>query len=168
MIGYFVRLLPIAVRARWQQQGQLVSRIDLRVQLGEIDINRHMNQAAYPRVMELGRTDWFIRSRAWRTWRGQGVNPMVAEQTITYRRELKPLARYTIDTRAVGIEGRFLILESHLLVRDRVHTRGVAKLLFVGPDGVLPAEAVEALARDVLDTPLEVEAWRVVAATPGL
>lgn len=161
MIGFFARMIPIALRARRAESDALVSVLPLRVQLREIDINLHMNQAEYPRVMELGRTDWFLRTGTWRRWRARGINPMVAEQTLTYRRELKPRQRYRIDTRAVGVEGRFLVVESHILVGDRVHTRGVAKLLFVGPDGVLGAEEVDALGEEVRTAALVVEDWRV-------
>lgn len=161
MIGFFARMLPIAFRARRAEGETLVSTLPLRVQLREIDINVHMNQAEYPRVMELGRTDWFLRTGAWRRWRARGINPMVAEQTLTYRRELKPRQRYAIDTRAVGVEGRFLVVESHILVGERVHTRGVAQLLFVGPQGVMKAAEVAELAAEVQTSPLVVHDWTV-------
>jgi acyl-CoA thioesterase FadM len=161
LIGFFARLVPIALRAKIRQDGSTVSRVSQRVRPGEIDINLHMNQAVYPRVFELGRTHWFIRSGAWKRWRAKGINPMVAEQTLTYRHELKPFTRYTIDTRAVGVDGRFLITEGHIVVGNRVHTKGVARLLFVGPNGVLPADEVEALTGWTWTDRLPVDNWTV-------
>lgn len=162
MIGYLLRTLPLALRARFFKREQIISRIRRRVRLGEVDFNLHMNQAMYAQVMELGRTDWLLASGAWPRWRSAGITPIVAEQTITYRRELGPLAAYALDTRAVRVEGRLLVVEHHIVVDDRVHTKGEVKLLFVGPDGVVPASDVGDLCGGLLADPLPVEDWRVV------
>ncbi|MCA9567784.1 MAG: acyl-CoA thioesterase [Myxococcales bacterium] len=159
MIGYLARLAPVVLRASRAPAGP-VSRIHQRVRLSEIDTNLHMNQAVYARVAELGRADWFVRTGAFRRWRAAGLTPMVADQLLVYRRELKPLARYTLDTRATAVDGRLLTLEGHILVGDRVHTKITARLLFVGPDGVLPGESVADLAAPVLTEPLAVQDWR--------
>ena len=140
-----------------------MSSLTRRVPVQRIDLNVHMNQAAYAEVAELGRTDWILRSRAWEKWQAQGVKPVVAEQRIVYRRELKPLQRFAIDTRATGLEGRLLRLDSHLLVGDRVHTVVEVKLIFLGPGGVLSAEQVEPLCAPFLTEPLRIEDWRVVS-----
>ena len=39
------------------------------VWLDELDINVHMNNAKYLAVMDLGRTDWIVRTGAWRLMR---------------------------------------------------------------------------------------------------
>ena len=59
MLSYVARMIPYALRARRRRDGALVSRLERRVQLDEIDFNRHMNQAMYARVMEWGRLDLF-------------------------------------------------------------------------------------------------------------
>ena len=111
MFGYLARTLPVIVRASLHRDGSLVSRLRRRVRLSEIDPNIHMNQAVFAMVTEYGRTDWVIRSRAWTQWRRAGIRPVVAEQRIIYRRELRAGARYTLDTRATAIEGRLLVVE---------------------------------------------------------
>jgi acyl-CoA thioesterase FadM len=161
MLGYLARTLPAALRARLGRDGRLVSRIERRVRLSEVDINGHMNQAAYAQVLELGRLDWVVRSGAWAAWRRDRIGPVVAEQRIVYRRELAPRQRYAIDTRVVRVEGRLLAFEGHILVGDRVHAKSEAKLIFVGPDGVLSPEAVEARCARYLVETLAVDDWRV-------
>ncbi|MAQ14948.1 MAG: hypothetical protein CMN30_09150 [Sandaracinus sp.] len=163
MLGYAARVLPQYLEIRRRGPGGLVSRLDRRVRFRELDFNRHMNQAVYLQNAEMGRTDWAVRSGAWDRWRAQGVNAMVGEQRAVYRRELGPRVRYRIETRGVGVDGRLLMLQSHFLVGDRVHTLVESKLLFVGKDGVLPPEDVPALCEPFLTEPLPVEAWRVVA-----
>ena len=165
MIAYVTRTLPVAVRAligaRSPGGSPAISVLKRRVRPHQIDFNLHMNQAAYAAVMELGRTDWVLRFGGWRRWRAQQITPVVAEQRIVYRRELKPFAAYVLDTRATGVDGRLLTFSHHLLVGDQVRARGEAKLIFVGPDGVIDPERVPALCEDLLADPLSVEGWRV-------
>ncbi len=161
MLGYIARSLPVALRARVGRDGRKVSRITRRVRLSEVDLNGHMNQAAYAQVMELGRLDWVIRSGAWARWQRQKIGPVVAEQKIVYRREMKPLRRYAIDTRAVGLEGRLLAFESLMIVGDRVHAKADVKLIFVGPSGVLSPDDTRAICDGYVTEPLAVRDWRV-------
>ena len=161
MIAYLLRTLPLALRARYRSSNELVSRISLRVSLRQIDLNRHMNQAQYPAVMELGRTDLLFGNDSWSTWQEDGLNPVVAEQTVQYRRELKPFQRFVVDSRVVDVEGRFLVLEHHIVVGERVHAKAVVKLLFVGESGVLSAERVEVVGRPWCTGRLGVVNWVV-------
>ncbi len=163
MIGYFSRLLPVALKARFRSSSSLVSRLPQRVSFRQIDLNRHMNQAQYPVVMELGRTDLLLGNGSWSAWQAAGFNPVVAEQCLRYRRELKPLQKYVVDSRVVDVEGRFIVLEHYLLVGSAVHASGTVKLIVVGKNGVLDASAVEDMARRWCAERLVVENWQVVA-----
>ncbi|MCB9679017.1 MAG: acyl-CoA thioesterase [Alphaproteobacteria bacterium] len=142
MVRYLARMFPVVLRAQLGRDGRLVSRITRRVRLSELDPNGHMNQAVYAQVFEMGRADWVVRSRAWERWRDAGLHPVVAEQRIVYRRELRPMTRYAIESRAVGIEGRLLRFGQTLTVGDRMHARCECGLLFIGPHGVLTGEAL--------------------------
>ncbi len=161
MLGYLARSIPVAIRARLGRDGRLVSRITRRVRLAEIDLNGHMNQAAYAQVLELGRLDWVIRSGAWAELQRRKIAPVVAEQRIVYRRELAPLQRYDIDTRAVAVEGRLMVCESHVIVGAEVHTKATVKLIFVGARGVLSADEARAFAERYLTAPLPADGWRI-------
>ncbi len=162
MIGYFSRLLPVALKARFRTSSSLVSRLPQRVSFRQIDLNRHMNQAQYAVVMELGRTDLLLGNGSWSVWQAAGFNPVVAEQLLRYRRELKPLQKYIVDSRVVGVEGRFLVLEHHLLVGSAVHATGTVKLIVVGKNGVLDAGAVEEMGRPWFAERLTVDNWLVI------
>lgn len=162
MLSYLSRTVPVLLRAFVGGNGQLVSRIDRRVRLRELDINWHMNQAVYAQVMELGRADWLIRSGALVRWRGQGVKAVVASQHIVYRRELGRSMSYTLDTRALGMSGRLLKIQTNMIVGTRVHARNDTEAIFIGPQGVLGAEAATAAAEGLLTTPLAIDDWRVI------
>lgn len=167
MIRYLARSLPVFLRAVASRRTTLVSRLERRVHLSELDVNVHMNQAVYAQVMELSRADWAIRSGAWSHWRAADVWPVVAEQHLVYRRELKLGQRYALDTRAVGVDGRLLVLETHLLVGDRVHARNVTKFIFTRPrpgggPTVSGPEDVLAQCTPFFHAPLAVRDWVVV------
>lgn len=160
VVRYFTRLAPVVFRALRNADGANISRIHERVRLHEIDLNVHMNQAVYPKVFELGRTDWMLRSTHYKRWRASELTPVVAEQRIIYRRELKPLVRYVVDTRAVAIEGRLLAYDQHILVGDTVHAKCECKLIFISPNGVLSPEGLVPHAEGVLAEPLPVVDWK--------
>ncbi|NVB40888.1 acyl-CoA thioesterase [Pseudenhygromyxa sp. WMMC2535] len=162
MLSYLRRTIPALVRARLGRDGRLVSHVEGRVGLAQLDLNLHMNQAVYPQLVELGRVDWLVRSGAWAHWRAQSLNAVVADQRLVYRRELKLGQRYAIDTRCVGMDGRLLHMSSLILVGDRVHTRCEVKLIFIGPGGVLSAEEAADSCEGFLSPPAVVEDWRLV------
>ena len=160
MLRNSARMLPLIIRASLSREKTLVSRLRRRVHLSEIDFNMHMNQASYATVAEFGRTDWVFRSGLLaRLWKSR-CKPVVAEQRLVYRRELKPGQRYLIDTRATGFDGRLLQVDSVLRVDDRVHAVVYAKLITIGPRGVLGADAARELASAFVTDPLRVEDWR--------
>lgn len=164
MLRMYARLVPVVLRARWGTESGLVSRLPQRVHLDYVDWNWHMNQSRYAEVMELGRGHWMVQSGSWAAWRAQGGNPVVANQAIVYRRELKPWQRFVVDTRAIGVDERMLHLQGHILVGDKVHAVSDVRILFVGKHGVLPAEEVEAMCADRLHPALPVENWAVIGA----
>ena len=155
-------MLPLVVRASLRRERQLVSCLHRRVHFWECDLNLHMNQASYATVAEFGRMDWVGRcGLLTRLWKARS-KPVVAEQRLVYRRELKPGQRYSIDTSATGFDGRLLVVDSLFRVGDGIHAAVSAKLITIGPKGVLSAEAVRELASCVITAPLRVEDWRVV------
>lgn len=162
MLSYLARMIPVLVRSRVHRDDALVSRLERTVRLADVDVNGHMNQAAYALVMEEGRLDLVVRSGALARFRERGLNPVVAEQRIVYRRELKPRQRFVMDTRLTGFEGRLVVFSTHLCVADRVHALGEAKLLVLDDDGVLSAEATQAACEAWVTEPLTVRDWRAV------
>jgi len=162
MIRAYLRLAPVVLRAVWHcREGQRVSSIRSRVPLSHVDAFGHMNQARYAEHFEMGRTDLLVRSGAWQRWRAQGVYPVVARQEVVYRRELKPLQAFDIDTRAVGLEGRLLHTQGVMSVGPHVHARADVYLIFLGPAGVLSAEATASCVSDLLVGPMPLDGWQI-------
>jgi acyl-CoA thioesterase FadM len=95
-----------------------VSILRQRVWLDELDINVHMNNAKYLAVMDLGRTDWIVRTGAWRWMRYDKMSPVVGGAMIRYRRSLKLFQPYFLKTRLLGWDDRWLYVEQAMECRD--------------------------------------------------
>lgn len=162
MLAYVARMLPVAVRSATRRDGSHVSRLHRRVRLGDVDVNGHMNQAAYALVMEEGRMDLVIRSGLLARFRKKKLRPVIGEQRIVYGRELAPRQRFEVDRRLVRVDGRLVVFETYLLVGDRVHTLCEAGLLVLGDEGVLSPDATREACAAWITKPLEVRDWRVV------
>ncbi len=88
------------------------------VWLDELDINVHMNNAKYLAVMDLGRTDWIVRTGAWRLMRYEKMSPVVGGAMVRYRRSLQLFQRYYLKTRLLGWDERWLYVEQSMECRD--------------------------------------------------
>ena len=95
-----------------------VSILHQRVWPDELDINVHMNNAKYLAVMDLGRTDWIVRSGAWRLMRYEKMAPVVGGAMVRYRRSLTLFQRYELRTRLLGWDERWLYIEQIMECRD--------------------------------------------------
>lgn len=149
----------------WMTPGQpLVCRTDHRVRLAHLSLGMHLNQAVYAEISEQERLRWMLQSGAHRRWRQAGRAQVVARQDITYRHALPPLQRYTVDTRAVHIEGRLLWFEQHFLVGAKVCARNRAALLLTEQGRALSAAASAEAFDGLLTAPLSVADWQAQEA----
>jgi len=97
--------------------------------------------------MDLARIDLLMRSGLWDNFRRQRWFPVVAGQTITYRKSLKLGQGFIIESRVLGMDERWFYIEqvfhhegavcARALIRLRFLKRGVG---YCGDDGV-PAVA---------------------------
>ena len=133
------------------------------VWLDELDINIHMNNAKYLSVMDLGRTDWIVRTGAWRLMRYEKMAPVVGGVMVRYRRSLRPFQRYHLKTRLLGWDERWLYVEQAMECLDgslacvAVQRAGFTKAGKL----VLPAELAEKLGHraPLLAAPDWVKGW---------
>ncbi|MET4805884.1 thioesterase family protein [Limibacillus sp. MBR-115] len=107
------RLFWVLMAARFRKPLGLFepSVLRLRVWLNDLDFNRHMNNGRYLTVMDLGRLDMMARMGTLGGFRKRRWMPVVAAQTISFKRSLTPLERYELTTRLLCWDERFLYLE---------------------------------------------------------
>lgn len=118
-----------------------------RVQLSDLDSVGHMNNAKYLALMDLGRVDLMLRSGSWKRTRKQEWYPVVAAQTIRYRRSLQPRQRFELHTRVIGVDEKALYMEQAFRVGGELYAHAVVQCRFLRRSGgsVDTTELVELL-----------------------
>lgn len=92
----------------------------------DLDVFRHMNNGVYFSIMDLARVDMLIRSGLMRRMRDAALVPIVAAETIRFRRPLRLFQRYFVETRVMGWDDNAFLMEQRFLRRSR---RGVMEVL---------------------------------------
>jgi acyl-CoA thioesterase FadM len=85
---------------------------------GDIDVLFHVNNGVYLTMLDVARVDLLVRARAIGVLRAHGVYPVVAAQTIRYRRPLRLLERFEVETRIIGWD-ELAFLVSHEFRRGK-------------------------------------------------
>ena len=134
---YYLRLAWLILTRRSRPACALTDtcRTPFRVWPNDLDVFMHMNNGAYLTVADLGRTDLMLRSGAFGPIRARGWYPVVAGETIRFRRSLRPFERYTIATRLLGWTDRSVYLEQRFETGEGLVARALIDARFLGPRG---------------------------------
>jgi len=81
----------------------------------DLDINRHMNNGVYFSIMDVARFDMLVRNGVWRIMREKGWYPVVASETITFRKSLELWDRFTIESRILGFDDKAVYVEQRFV-----------------------------------------------------
>lgn len=110
-------------------------RTPFRVVPTDLDLLFHMNNGKYLTLMDLGRMDLMLRSGLWGEATKRGWYPVVAGQTITYRKSLNPFQRFDLLTKVLGVDDRWIYLDQTFVVGDTVHAHAVVRARFLKKGG---------------------------------
>ena len=148
-----------------------VGRMKLRVLPTDIDILGHMNNGIYPSIMDLGRMDLLIRSGVWAKMREHGIYPVMANETLTFRKSLGLGASFTLETRIAGYDGKAVYAEQRFVVGGEIFACAMTRARFLKKRGgvVSIAELAELVGVDVatLAPPAWVDSWNEAVALPN-
>ncbi len=175
-MNLFLRLFWITIAARFRKSceplGPCVTRFH--VWPTDLDVFRHMNNGRYFSIMDLGRVDLLIRSGMMRLIRRAGYYPVIAAETIRFRRPLKLFQRFEVETRVIGWDDKAFLMQQRFLRRRKragtmdVIAEGIVRARFVSRRGAVPATDFLALLgqRDALspELPEWVAQWNAVQA----
>jgi acyl-CoA thioesterase FadM len=164
-VNLYFRLLWLRIVVRFRSRLSIwgTSRTRFRVLPTDLDLLGHMNNGKYLTIMDLGRMDLMIRSGFWKLIDEHGWYPVVAAQTITYRRSLQPWQRFEVVTRIIGHDDRASYMEQRFVVGEKVYARAVVQARFLKKTGgtVTQQELLDAAepAPDGLELPAWVHEW---------
>src|SRR4051794_6150377 len=97
-----------------------VGTVTFRVLPTDLDVLGHMNNGVYFSIMDLGRMDLLIRSGAWKKMRDRGFYPVMANETITFRKSLQPWQRFDVESRIVGYDAKAVYVEQRFVVNGEI------------------------------------------------
>jgi len=149
----FFRNLLYLFRGRWGKRADIhgVGRLELRVWPIDLDVLGHMNNGVYLSIMDLGRMDLLVRAGAWKVLNAHNIYPIVASETITFRKSLQPWQKFILETRVVGYGAKAVFIEQRFVVDGEIFARGHISGRFLRKgSGVVPtAELADILGLDI-------------------
>jgi len=147
----YFRLLTTSIQARYKELLTPLdeSNMDLRVIPTDIDCHGRMHSSRYLNLMELGWTDFttriglsnLIRNRRWKT--------RIIAVNMNYLCPLRLLQRYTLSTKLLYWDNRYLYLEQRFQVGKTTVAVGQVKTMICGRhDSIAPGYILELLGYD--------------------
>ena len=161
----YFRLIWLILTQSRRSRSSLLGPVDtsFRVLPNDLDALFHVNNGVYLTLMDLGRTDLLLRSNAFSKIRKKGWYPVLAAETIRFKRSLKLWQRFIIRTRVVGWDERSIYLEQQFISRDKLIAKAVVDARFLSKKGgaVRPEELLAFLKLDSDSPVLEpwIETW---------
>jgi YbgC/YbaW family acyl-CoA thioester hydrolase len=144
--------------------------LPLRVLPTDIDIALHVNNGMYLSLMDLGRFDLMVRSGVWKQMRRRGWTPVVAAETITFRKSLQLWQQYTIETRIIGLDTKAIYFEQRMVADGEIYARAYIAARLVTKGGpVGRAEILQEFGGPPKDLVLPewIHQWRESSSLPG-
>ena len=136
-MNLYFRLLVFMIRVRFRSRLTMwdTSHVRFRVNPLDLDVQRHMNNGRYLTLMDLGRMDLMLRSGFWKLVTEKGWFPVVAGQSITYRRSLTLGQRFDLSSRVLGHDDRWIYMEQVFRVGDTVCADAIIRARFLRRTG---------------------------------
>lgn len=144
MISYALRILGIGLAHRTKPDTGPFDPIVQRFVAWPwyCDQNLHINNAHYLTFMDYGRVAWLVRCGFISLVTDPDHTAVVVGLGITYRREIRWFSSFELETRVVGVEGRWCYIAQTFRQDARVAARGVLRIGVKGPDGMIDFESI--------------------------
>lgn len=121
----------------------------------DCDLNFHLNAGRYVSFMDIARVELIARMRILRRVLKRGWRPIVGGGTITYRKSVMPMERFSITSRVMAWDEKWFYIE-HLVHKSdgSLAATGIMRTLFRGPQGnVAPRELLALLGIENMQSP---------------
>jgi len=167
----FRTLLHLLRSRRASALGMLdVGRVRFRVLPTDLDVLGHMNNGVYFSIMDLGRMDLMIRSGAWGPLRARGWYPVMANETMSFRKSLQPWQLFDLESKIVGVDTKAVYVLQRFVVDGEIYAEAMTRGRFLKKGGgtVSVAELTEMLGAEAasLTPPAWVTQWAADVALP--
>lgn len=115
-----------------------IGTVRFRVLPTDLDVLGHMNNGVYFSIMDLGRIDLMIRAGVWAKMRAAGIYPVMASETMTFRKSLQPWQLFDVETRIVGYDERGSVYaEQRFVVDGEIYASAMTRARFLKKGGTV-------------------------------
>ena len=151
------RFLILAVHARLRRRIDVLdsSTVHFTALPHDCDLNFHLNAGRYISFMDAARFEMLVRMRVMRKLLARGWRPVMGGMSITYRRSILPMERFSVTSRMVGWDEKWFYFEQTANRRDgSLSATAIARMIIRGKGGnVTPDEALAALGAAGMTSP---------------
>src|SRR3954471_6483945 len=132
-MNLFLRLLLLFLTAPFPPRCELLGPTRKRfiVWPPDLDVLFHVNNGVYLSMLDVARVDLMLRSGIGRRLRKTGIYPVVAAQTIRYRRSLQLFQTFEVETKVIGWDEKAFILQHNFIRRGEVVAEAVVRSRFL-------------------------------------
>lgn len=126
----------------------LLDRVSMTLKAGlfDIDYNLHVNNANYLKFMEKGRVEHALATGLFKPMFSNRCRLLVASTEITYIREVRPYQPFTLHSRLIGWDGKYLYYDQRIEKDAALHTHALVRMAVVRESGLLTPQAFVELA----------------------
>lgn len=106
----------------------------------DLDFNIHMNNGIYLSLMDIARFDLSFRNGLGHLLKKRKWFPVVASQTIRYKKSLKPFQKFKIHTQLIGWDEKFFYIRQKFVAKKRTMAMAIVKAAIIQKEkrGVIP------------------------------
>jgi acyl-CoA thioesterase FadM len=97
----------------------------------DLDVNRHMNNARYLALMDLGRMDLILQSGMFKAITEKKWLPVLGASTIRYRIPLLPFQKFTLTTDVKYWDDGWFYMEQRFIIKGGKKDGAVAAIALV-------------------------------------
>ncbi|MEI9947490.1 MAG: thioesterase family protein [Pseudomonadota bacterium] len=164
-MNLFLRLLLLFLTAPFRRRCELFepARKRFMVWPPDLDVLLHVNNGVYLSMLDVARVDLLLRSGVARQLRQRGLYPVVAAETIRFRRSLQLFQVFEVETAIIGWDDKAFIIQHRFLRREELVAEAIVRSRFLRRGGgtVSSRELLELVGRTAPSPPLPswIEAW---------
>ncbi len=149
-----LRMLIIIIASFFRDRLRLTDEnvLSLMVLPNDVDILRVSSDRYLP-LMELGRMNIVFRAGLFKRLVKQKWVPLARIVTIRYRYPLKIFQRFQLHTRAVHWDEEWVWVEQQFVRKGRTTALALAKVAFIGPEGLVPVSEIIAAVGESISSP---------------
>ncbi len=130
-MNLYLRLFYMFIASFFKQRVTEVldeSRLEFCVLPNDLDLNGHMNNGRYLTIMDLGRMDYVLRvGLAGYVIKNKYI-PVLSSAQMRYRLPLLPFQKYTLTTRIICWDDKWVFMEHRFLIKGGKKDGAVAAI----------------------------------------